>query len=1072
MNAFTESERTTYYFQVSTPAFNKSLHIFSRMFAEPLFDINYMNKEIDAVNSEAEKNLNSDAWRKRQVLKSISNPKHPYFKFSTGNNETLRGISPQMLNKKLKNLYEKYYRSANMKLAVLSNSTLDDLQKQITNIFSDIRTEDFKQNQLLPHNLTYSLRTQVKSLYGDLETTELPFYKNQHLGKIIYYKRISTGNILDIIFSLNSTKIFNDIKPLDYLDYMLKYSGSKSLINFLKKRNLANKMDSAIYESFKTFSLYTISVELTEEGLSEIDSVIKLIFNYVNKIKKTIPEEKIFNEIKKIYDTAYKFLEKSEDYSTYVSSLSTSMFDIEKKEDYKKILKWDFIHEIFDKLIVSQIMDNISIDNSIILIGSHTDINENIKNQFFKNCEIQKEKWYGTQFMINNLDGVYMNNLNQYPVSFQNKLEDSVIKIDPIKSFDLRKENLFITKLDSLVFPCSSTKNKCEKDEYIEEKNAFNPVPIYDDANLRIFYKIDKTFHVPKIYVYIHLISDLLKRSVLTYSNFNFFSEYLEYTLNTNLSEAIETGNNVSLEFDESGLTINISAYSDVIGKILEIIFNDIFKLQPNEYTFSEIYERALKNFEDNKIKKPVFKNKLFFDKLIKFNNTLYSDVLDFYYETNANYHAENNKTLEINKVLTYPSNNTLALKMENKTDIKDNNKKKILKVTKKQIFEDFKRFYEELKRNLDFSILFYGSVESAEELFKISKSLKDFINGYSETNSNISKKTFRKNDNNLKTNINLVPTSEKIKNPIRSASRKTSLSKKTSKFLTVQTETIKNLIHIHRKIDDQIIFEILNDADSEINHGISSYYQIGPRDIQRSLSFSIIDKCLGTIFYHNLRTIQQLGYIVHAGSQLIDSILYFRIIVQGTKKLPMEVDNSINEVILLAEDKLKKCEISGFEEAKKTIKENLLKKDDNLKERSLRLWKEIYFNTYEFDRYEKLLQNIESIKFAEVFNLFKNVFFENPNRLTIHQYSSNYNNTESLIKSYNNTIDYSINKNKKIKLVNDFYYYKNQPYIHSYKSNRLISQNTKNFEYLGSKKHEMKTRKKNLNKLNLDKKE
>ena len=30
--------------------------MFSRMFAEPLFDINYMNKEIEAVNSENEKN--------------------------------------------------------------------------------------------------------------------------------------------------------------------------------------------------------------------------------------------------------------------------------------------------------------------------------------------------------------------------------------------------------------------------------------------------------------------------------------------------------------------------------------------------------------------------------------------------------------------------------------------------------------------------------------------------------------------------------------------------------------------------------------------------------------------------------------------------------------------------------------------------------------------------------------------------------------------------------------------------------------------------------------------------------
>ena len=89
------------------------------MFADPLFDFKYMNKEIDAINSENEKNLNKDAWRELQVIKQLANKDSPFNKFSTGNNSTLRGIDPKNLNFKLRKLYEKYYLPQNMKLVIL-----------------------------------------------------------------------------------------------------------------------------------------------------------------------------------------------------------------------------------------------------------------------------------------------------------------------------------------------------------------------------------------------------------------------------------------------------------------------------------------------------------------------------------------------------------------------------------------------------------------------------------------------------------------------------------------------------------------------------------------------------------------------------------------------------------------------------------------------------------------------------------------------------------------------------------------------------------------------------------------
>ena len=81
-----------------------------------------MEKEINAVNSENEKNLNDDTWRQNQVLRTISNPKSPFHKFGTGNNKTLNSQGLLTLNQKLFSFYKQYYVPSNMRLVVSCNS--------------------------------------------------------------------------------------------------------------------------------------------------------------------------------------------------------------------------------------------------------------------------------------------------------------------------------------------------------------------------------------------------------------------------------------------------------------------------------------------------------------------------------------------------------------------------------------------------------------------------------------------------------------------------------------------------------------------------------------------------------------------------------------------------------------------------------------------------------------------------------------------------------------------------------------------------------------------------------------
>lgn len=65
-----------------------ALDRFAQFFIAPLFTDSATDREINAVNSEHEKNLATDVWRIRQVNKALADPTHPYSKFGNVENNS------------------------------------------------------------------------------------------------------------------------------------------------------------------------------------------------------------------------------------------------------------------------------------------------------------------------------------------------------------------------------------------------------------------------------------------------------------------------------------------------------------------------------------------------------------------------------------------------------------------------------------------------------------------------------------------------------------------------------------------------------------------------------------------------------------------------------------------------------------------------------------------------------------------------------------------------------------------------------------------------------------------------
>ena len=88
-NAYTSTQETNYHFRVNADFLELPLDMLAHFFIDPLLTESSVQSELFAVNQEHEKNLHSDGWKLWQLLKHVSNPEHPFSKFSTGNFDTL-----------------------------------------------------------------------------------------------------------------------------------------------------------------------------------------------------------------------------------------------------------------------------------------------------------------------------------------------------------------------------------------------------------------------------------------------------------------------------------------------------------------------------------------------------------------------------------------------------------------------------------------------------------------------------------------------------------------------------------------------------------------------------------------------------------------------------------------------------------------------------------------------------------------------------------------------------------------------------------------------------------------------
>ena len=145
-----------------------------------------------------------------------------------------------------------------------------------------------------------------------------------------------------------------------------------------------------------------------------------------------------------------------------------------------------------------------------------------------------------------------------------------------------------------------------------------------------------------------------------------------------------------------------------------------------------------------------------------------------------------------------------------------------------------------------------------------------------------------------------------------------------------------------------------------------------------------MIGQVLSAAFFNDLRTKQQLGYIVGARGSEVQNLPTLNFYVQSSKVGPKELERRIDDFISRQFDTIKAMTEEEFAQHKAGLLTNINRKDKNLVGRTSRLWGELADGFDSFDKREQLSRAIEEMKLADLHQAYESLLMADSNKRLI----------------------------------------------------------------------------------------
>lgn len=525
-NAFTAPNRTVYMFSAQTNGFLPLLDRFAHFFIDPLFNPANIAREMHAVDQEFAKNIENDGWREYMIFKETGNPDHPNRMFSTGNSETL-GQIPQSA---LIEWHQEYYGSERMHLVIYSPLPLEELQQTVVQTFSEV----------------------PRSSHPPVDATA-PLSSPEQIGQITYIKPIQNRQSLSLSWELPHDLSQDLTKSADILAYALKRGQKYSLYECLKEEKLIDSMSVRVDElGGPEHRFFQISLELTQQGVSSLETVILRCFQALAGIRKTGVPAYLFQEKNTMAELNYQYQARQNPFD-YISQLGDSVAD-EDLSTYPR------------NTLLSAQYDPEKIAYAASLLTPETCAINFMASPTLTHVEPDRqEKWLGAEYAIRPIPESWMNQwANAQPIA--------EIRLAPPNPF--LPENLTLAPEETAI-----------------------PTLIADSDLGLAYYVRSPEFGVPESIYHIHILTPEIapnpKSAVLT----SLYIDHLTDQLHPTLAAANAAGLSCSFDLDRSALHLELSGYSEKAPLLLQEIAKQMTDAPPTPEQFALYVARHQKAY-------------------------------------------------------------------------------------------------------------------------------------------------------------------------------------------------------------------------------------------------------------------------------------------------------------------------------------------------------------------------------------------------------------------------------------------------------------------------------------------
>ncbi|KAI3450239.1 hypothetical protein Pfo_006904 [Paulownia fortunei] len=818
-NAYTETEHTCYHFEVKREFLKGALTRFAQFFSSPLVKAEAMEREVLAVDSEFNQVLQNDSCRLQQLQCYTSAPGHPFNRFFWGNKKSLADAMEKGINlrDRILKLYHDNYYGGSMKLVVIGGESLEVLESWVRELFSNVR----------------------KGLLAKPEMgLDIPIWKT---GKVYWLEAVKDVHILDLSWTLPSLRKDYLKKAEDYLAHLLGHEGKGSLHFFLKARGWATSIsagvgDEGMHRSSIAY-IFGMSIHLTDSGLDKIFEIIGFVYQYLKLLRQDSPQEWIFKELQDIGNMEFRFAEEQPQ-DDYAAELAENLLVYPPEH----VIYGDYAYEVWDEEMMRYLLDFFRPGNMRVDI---------LTKSFKKSHDIQHEPWFGSQYVEEDIPSYLMDLWKDPP------------EID--SSLHLPSKNDFIP----CDFSIRTDKASCQF------ADASSPRCILDEPYMKLWYKLDKTFKLPRANTYFRIT---LKGG---YSNIRnaLLTELFILLLKDELNEIIYQASVAKLESSVSlygdKLELKLYGFNDKLSVLLSKVLEIAKSFLPKDDRFrvvKEDMERTLRN-------------------------------------TNM-------------KPLNHSSYLRLQVLCQSFWDVEEK-----LCLLNDLSLADLRLSYP----------IFFPSLHSLP-----SASVQLYIEGL--CHGNLLEEEALQISDIFRNNFSVQPLPFELRH------------KEFVMCLPSSADLVRD-VKVKNKLETNSVVEL--------------YFQIEPEEGTKLTKLKaltdLFDEIVEEPLFNQLRTKEQLGYVVDCSPRVTYRILGFCFRVQSSEYNPVYLQGRIDNFINGLEEMLNGLDHESFENYRNGLMGKLLEKDPSLSYETNRFWGQIVDKRYMFDLSEKEAEELKDIQKGDI---------------------------------------------------------------------------------------------------------